>query len=288
VDIIPFPSDKTAAMKLAQPLPPKISKLSDVHPSAEIGEDVEIGPFCVVGPHVKIGRGTRLVNNVSILGHVTLGEDNRIWPSTVIGGEPQDISYRGTATQVVIGDRNIIRECVTINRASEKEDGITRVGSDCYFMACAHVAHDCNVGDKVIIGQGSMLGGHVHIHRNVTLSGSVAVTHFGSVGAYAFVGAKSRVMQDIAPFMLAEGNPARPRCVNIVALKRNDFQRPVIDALNEVYRLLYRGRVGMEKANEIMREKCETIPDIRYFFEFVATSQAGRHGRGREQRRNAA
>jgi UDP-N-acetylglucosamine acyltransferase len=267
---------------------PKISGLADVHPDAEIGPDVEIGPFCVIGPHVKIARGTKLINSVSVLGHVTIGEDNLISPGTVIGGEPQDISYRGTATQVIIGDRNIIRECVTINRASEKEEGVTRLGSNCYLMACSHVAHDCNVGDKVIIGQGVMLGGHVHIHRNVTLSGSVAVTHFGSVGAYAFVGAKSRVMQDIAPFMLAEGNPARPRCVNIVALKRNDFQRPVIDALNEVYRLLYRGRVGLEKAREIMREKAELIPDIRYFFDFVAHSQSGRHGRGREQRRNAA
>jgi UDP-N-acetylglucosamine acyltransferase len=268
--------------------PPKISPLAQVSPEAQIEEDVEIGPFCVVGPKAKIGRGTILHNNVTIMGNVTLGEKNVICPNAVIGGFPQDLSYRGTDTQVIIGDRNMIRECVTINRASEKEDGITLVGDDCYFMGNVHVAHDCVVGNRVIIGHGSMLGGHVHVDHHATLSGSVAVTHYAAIGCYAFLGGASKVLQDIAPYMLADGNPARPRCINIVALKRNNFAPNVIQALNEAYRLLYRARVGLDGAREILNSKGEIIPDIKHLLDQVENSQQGQHGRGREARRRAA
>lgn len=269
-------------------MPTSISNLAVVDPRAEIGPDVEIGPFCVIGPLARIGRGTKLHNNVSLLGSVEIGEDNLIFPNAVIGGDPQDVSYRGTVTHVQIGDRNIIRECVTINRASEKEDGYTRVGSDCYFMGNVHIAHDCKVGDRVIIGHGSMLGGHVHVDHHATLSGNVAVTHYGSVGCYCFVGGASRVLQDIAPYMLADGNPARPRCINIVALKRNQFPRETITHLNEAYRLLYRARVGLKNVRNILESKGEMDADIRWLLDQVEISQSGRHGRGREQRRTAA
>jgi len=269
-------------------MPTNISKLAVVDPQAQLGSDVEIGPFCIVGPKAKIGNGTKLFNNVTILGDVTIGEDNVISPNAVIGGAPQDVSYRGTDTKVVIGDRNIIRECVTINRASEKEDGYTRVGSDCYFMGCVHVAHDCRVADKVIIGHGTLLGGHVHVDHHATLSGNVGVTHYASIGSYTFVSAASRVLQDIAPFMLADGSPARPRCINIVALKRNNFDREVVNALNEAYRLLYRARVGLVNVREIMSAKREILPEIEHLLDVVAISQQGRHGRGRELRRTAA
>ena len=296
MDIIPF-DDDSRAKKLdsmdsvynGQPgTAPVISKLAVVERGAEIANDVEIGPFCVIGSKAKIGRGTKLMNNVSVLGDVSIGEYNLISPNAVLGGHPQDTSYRGTETKVVIGDRNIIRECVTVNRASEKEDGFTRVGSDCYFMGNVHIAHDCRVGDKVIIGHGSMLGGHVHVDHHATLSGSVAVTHYGAIGSYTFVGGASRVLQDIAPYMLADGNPARPRCINIVALKRNDFEQHVIDAIDEAYRLLYRARVGLDNAREIMKSKGLLLPDIEHLFEKLSVSQSGRHGRGREKRRKAA
>ncbi len=267
---------------------PKVSKLAVVDRRAEIADDVEIGHFCVVGPKAKIGRGTKLMNNVTIDGAVEIGEDNVISPNAVIGGAPQDTSYRGTETKVIIGDRNIIRECVTINRASEKEDGYTRVGSDCYLMGNVHVAHDCVVGDTVIIGHGTMLGGHVHVDHHATLSGNVAVTHYGAVGSYTFVGGASRVLQDIAPYMLADGNPARPRCINVVALRRNDFDQQVIDALDEAYRLLYRARVGLDNAREILQSRGDLLPDIEHLLDKIAHSQTGRHGRGREQRRKAA
>ena len=142
-----------------------------IDPRAEIDDDVDIGPFCVIGPKVRIGRGTRLENSVTLMGDVTLGCRNHLYPGVVIGGEPQDISYRGSDTKVVIGDDNIIRECVTINRATEKEDGVTRVGDSNFLMACCHVAHDCQLGDHIIIANGTLLGGHVHVHDHASLSG---------------------------------------------------------------------------------------------------------------------
>lgn len=268
--------------------PPQISPLADVDPAAEIGDGCVIGPFCVIGPRAKLGQRNTLMNNVSILGKVTIGDDNRISPGAVIGGEPQDISYSGTETEVIVGDRNIIRENVTFNRASEKEDGTTIVGSDSYFMACSHVAHDCKLGDRIVLGQGSMLGGHVHVHSFATISGCVAVSHYVSIGSYTFIGGSSRALQDITPFMLADGNPARPRCINIVGLKRNNFDRQAIKAIDETFRLLYRSRVGLDNAIEILRSKDLLIDELQYCLDFIRRSQAGRHGRGREKRKTAA
>ena len=287
MDILPFKTTPPTSQPLDS-TPPKISNLASVDPAAQIGPGVEIGPFCVIGPKAKIGRGCKLINNVTMLGDVTLGEDNVVSPGAVLGGAPQDISYKGSETKVVIGDRNVIRECVTVNRATEKEDGFTRVGSDCYLMGNVHVAHDCLIGDRVIIGHGTMLGGHVHVDHHATLSGSVAVTHYASIGSYTFVGAASRVLQDVAPFMLADGSPARPRCVNIVALKRNHFDKEVIEAVNEAYRLMYRARVGVSNVEEIMQSKNMLLPEIKHFIQRVTGSQSGRHGRGREILRKAA
>ena len=165
---------------------------ASIDPRAEIDDEVEIGPFCVIGPKVRIGRGTRLENNVTLMGNVTIGCYNHIYPNAVIGGEPQDISYTGSDTKVVIGDHNIIRECVTINRASEKEDGVTRVGDHNFLMACCHVAHDCQLGNHIIIANGTLLAGHVHVHDHASLSGAVAVHHFATIGSYSFVAGVER------------------------------------------------------------------------------------------------
>lgn len=269
-------------------LPPKISKLADVDPHAEIANGVEIGPFCVVGPNAKIGAGTKLMNGVTILGHVTLGAGNTVFPGAIIGGDPQDVSYRGSPTQVIVGDRNVIRECVTINRGSEKEEGFTRVGSDCLLMGCSHVGHDCVLGDRVILGHGSLLGGHSQVHSFATISGACAATHFSSIGSYSFVGAASLVLQDIPPFMLADGNPARCKCTNIVALKRNNFPNNVILALNEAFRLLYRGRVGLDNAREVLKSKNMLVPEVERLFAFLACAREGRHGRARQLAKPAA
>jgi UDP-N-acetylglucosamine acyltransferase len=264
-----------------------VAENASVSPHAELAEDVFVGPFCVVGPQVRIGRGTRLENNVTILGDVTLGEENHIFPGAVIGAEPQDVSYRGSATRVVIGHRNKIRESVTINRGTEKEDGVTSVGDDCYFMACSHVAHDCKVGDRVILVNAVLLGGHVHVAHDTTISGGAAVHHFATVGCYSFVGGLSRVLHDVPPYMLADGNPALPRCVNVVALKRKDFPDEVSRALAEAHRLIYRAKVGLEQARETMREKDLLLPAVHHLFSFIQEQHEGRHGRGRERRRAA-
>ena len=264
-----------------------ISQNASVDPRAEIDEDVHIGPFSVIGPHVRIGRGTRIQNNVTLMGKVTIGEENRLYPGVVVGGEPQDIICPGADTEVIIGNNNIFRECVTVNRGSEKEEGITSLGDNNFLMACCHVAHDCRVGSHVIITNNSLLGGHVHVHDHVTLSGAVAVHHFTTLGSYCFVAGVSAVRHDVPPYMLAEGYPARPRCINVVALKRNGFSPEAINSLSEAHRLLYRAKVGLDNAREILRGKGHLVPQVNHLLNFVQEQQAGRHGRGREGRRAA-
>jgi UDP-N-acetylglucosamine acyltransferase len=264
-----------------------IAENVSINPLAEIEDGVDIGPFCVIGPHVKIARGTRLRNNVTVMGRVTIGENNDIFPGAVIGAEPQDISYTGADTEVVIGDHNIIREGVTINRASEKENGVTLVGNHNFLMAYSHVAHDCQLGNHIVIANNSLLGGHVHVHDYATLSGSVAVHHSTTIGAYSFVAGMSAVRHDVPPFMLVEGYPARPRCINVVGLKRNNVSADVIHALAEAHRLLYRAKVGLDNVWEILRNNGQLVPQVSHLLAFVQNQHEGRHGRGRERRRAA-
>lgn len=285
-DIIPF--DQHSDLRPAPSMPPNISKLASVHPDAIIDNDVTIGPFCVVGPDAKIGRGTVLQNNVTISGKVTLGKDNVLFPGSVIGGEPQDVNYDGTPTEVIMGDRNVIRECVTINRATTKEDMVTTVGNDCFFMACVHIAHDCRIGNHVKIANATLLGGHVHVFDHATISGNAGVHHYTRIGNYSFVTGVGRVIKDVPPFLLVEGNPSRPRCVNVVALKRNNFSNDTIRKINEAYRLLYRSRVGLDNARDILRGKNDLCPEINHLLNFIEYQQDGKHGRGREQSRRAA
>lgn len=261
---------------------------SAVDPQAKLADDVHVGPFCVVGPDAIIHAGTRLENGVTITGRVTIGPRNVIHAGAVIGGPPQDLSFSGADTQVIIGEGNIIREGVTINRGSDKEDGITSIGNHCFLMANCHVAHDCHVRDRVVVANGTLLAGHVHVHDDVTLSGNLAVHHFATIGAYSFVGGLSRVTCDIPPYMLAEGHPARPRCVNIVALKRNDFPPHVIKALQEAYRIIFRGKTRLDEARELLRSRGHMVPQVNHLLSFLETQQEGRHGRARERLRRIA
>lgn len=269
-------------------MPPKISSLACVDRNAQIGNNVEIGPFCVIGPEAIVGDGTILNNNVTLTGRVTLGKNNVIHAGVVIGGEPQDVNYDGSPTEVIVGDRNVFRECVTINRATTKELGITRIGNDCFFMACVHVAHDCQVGNFVKIANATLLGGHVHVLDYATISGNAGVHHFTRIGDYSFVTGVGRVIQDVPPYLLVEGNPSRPRCVNVVALKRNNFSNESIKMINEAYRLIYRSRVGLDTAREILQGKSQWCPQVQHMLDFIEYQQDGRHGRGREQTRRAA
>ena len=265
----------------------KIAPTAHVDPRAVIGDDVEIGPFSFIGPDCVIGPGTVIENNVTIKGKTTIGEGNHIHPGAVIGGEPQDLSYRGSPTEVHIGNHNVIRECVTINRGTEKDRSMTSVGDHCFLMACSHVAHDCYIGNHVIIANGSLLGGHVHVHDYASLSGGVAVHHFATVGSYSFTSGVSRVLHDVPPYMLVEGVPTRPRCVNVVALKRNNFSPETISALSDSHRLLYRAKVGLDHAREILRTNAKLLPPVNHLLNFVQNQQDGRHGRSRDVRRAA-
>jgi UDP-N-acetylglucosamine acyltransferase len=258
-----------------------------VEPGARLGPGVRVGPWCVISAGAVVGRDTVLDNGVTIMGEVVIGARNRIFPNCVIGGEPQDVSYRGTATRVEIGDDNVIREGVTINRASEKEDGVTSIGDANFLMACCHVAHDCRIGDHVIIANGTLLGGHVRVQSRASLSGAVAVHHWATIGGWSFVAGLSRVLHDVPPFMLCEGSPARPRCINVVALRRGGFAREAIEAVTEAHRLLYRARVGLEPAREILRQQGMLGPEVDQLLEFLVLQQGGRHGRARERRRAA-
>jgi len=265
-----------------------IAQTAVVDPRARIGNDVRIGHFCVVGGDVSIGDGTQLEDHVVISGVTTLGEHNHVFPGVVIGSHPQDMSYRGTPTRVEIGDGNVFREHCTVNRATEKEDGITRIGDHNYFMTATHIAHDCRLGDRIVIANNCMLGGHVHIGNDVTIAGGVGVHHFASVGQLSFVGAMSRVLHDVPPYMIVEGQPTRPRCVNVVGLKRNDYSPEDIRTLNRAYKLLYRGRVGVEAAREELFSEGPIRPVLKHLFDFLERSSGGRHGRGRDRRRKAA
>ncbi len=258
-----------------------------VDPRAEIDHEVEIGPFCVIGPGVKIGRGTQLLNNVTLMGNVTLGRDNLLYPNVVVGAEPQDISYQGGETSVEIGDANTLREGVTVNRASEKEDGVTRMGDRNLLMANAHVAHDCQLGSHIVIANGSLLAGHVHIQNHASISGGCAIHHFVTVGCYCFLGGLSKALHDVPPYMLVEGIAAKPRCINIVALKRSNFSTQAIDSLAAAHRLLYRTKVGLIHAREILQSKDQLTDEVENLLSFVEGQQEGKHGRGREVRKAA-
>lgn len=277
-------SDPTPLTPLA---PPAVHPTAIVAEGAFLSPGVVVGPHCVVSSNATIGPGTILENHVTVMGNVRIGARNRIFPNAVIGADPQDVSYRGSDTRVEIGDDNVIREGVTINRASEKEDGVTVVGSRNFLMACCHVAHDCRIGDGVIIANGTLLGGHVRIHSHASLSGGVAVHHWATIGGYAFVAGLSRVLHDVPPYMLCEGAPARPRCVNVVALRRGGFAPGTVEAVTEAHRLLYRARVGQAQAREILRSQSMLLPEVETVLQFLSNQQEGRHGRALPRRRAA-
>lgn len=286
MSVLPF-ADEPVPVVASVGRPPEVHPSALVEQGARLADDVRIGPYCVISAGATIGRGTVLANHVTVDGIVSIGERNRIFPNCVIGGEPQDVSYRGSPTRVEIGDDNTIREGVTINRASEKEDGVTTIGNGTFLMAACHVAHDCRIGDQVTVANGTLLGGHVRIHSRASLSGAVAVHHWTTIGSWSFVAGLSRVLHDVPPFMLCEGAPARPRCINVVALKRGGFDRDTIEAIAEAHRLLYRAKVGLEPARELLRGQGSLRPAVEELLGFLSRQQEGRHGRSRDQRRAA-
>jgi UDP-N-acetylglucosamine acyltransferase len=264
-----------------------IADTACIDPRAELADDVEVGPYCVIGPDVKIGRGTRLIAHSCIDGVTSLGEGNVVHPFTVIGGPPQDVTYNGTPTGIMIGDHNVIREGVTIHRGSEKEEGITRVGSKNLLMVNVHVAHDCVLGDGINIANNTILGGHCHIESHATISGGIGIHPFVTVGGFSYVGALSRIYNDVPRFMMIDGNPSKVRCTNVVGLRRHGKSPQAIAALHDAHRLLYRARMTVTQAAEILESHGHTCPEVRSLLDFIEAQHRGNHGRARERRRSA-
>jgi UDP-N-acetylglucosamine acyltransferase len=267
----------------------RISPLSHVDPAARIGNGVVIGPFCLIGPDVEIGDQTVLMSHVVVTGRTRIGCGNRFWANCVIGGDPQDVSWQDSQTEIHIGDNNIFREGVTVNRGAEKEDGVTRIGNHNMFMANSHVAHNCRIFNHVILVNGVLLGGHVHVHDNAIVSGNSVVHHFSTLGRLSFVSGGCRVPHDIPPFMLAAGsdNPT-VRTINVVGMRRAGISNSTIEVIKEAFRLLYRRNRPVEEVREHFLDTLEgTLPiELSQLLTFLDNQKAGKLGRAREAIRN--
>ena len=222
-----------------------------IHPGAELDASVEVGPYTVIGAHVKVGARTKIGPHVVIEGWTEIGAENQIFPGAVIGLEPQDLKYDGSLSLVRIGDRNLIREYVTINRGTVASE-ITHIGDSNLLMAYVHVAHNCWIENEVIIANSVALSGHVHIESQARISGLLGIHQFVHIGQLAMVGGMSRIVQDVPPYMLVEGNPARVRALNQVGLQRAGIsdmaQGDVLRALKKAFRLLYRSDLPLHQA----------------------------------------
>lgn len=220
-----------------------------VSPGAQLGRDVVVGPFAVVEDETAIGDGSLVRAHAVIRRFTRLGAGNRVHEGAVLGGEPQDVAFTGADSALVIGERNVIREGVTIHR-STREGGATLVGSDCFLMAYVHVAHDDRIGDRVIVANNVALAGHVEVQDQAFLSGGVVVHQFCRVGRLAMVGGNAKVVQDCLPFVISDGHPARARGLNVVGLRRAGFSASQLRTLREAYRLLLRSGLRLEAALE--------------------------------------
>lgn len=256
-----------------------------VHPQARLGVDIEVGPYSIIGPTVEIGDRTKIGPHVVIDGVTRIGSDNRIVGQASIGGEPQDISYRGEPTLVEIGDGNMVREFVTINRGTQKGGALTKVGSGCLLMACSHIAHDCLIEDKVILANNVMLAGHVHVETGANISGAVGAHHFVTVGSYAYVGGMTRIEHDVPPFMMVEGRRSRVRNVNIIGLQRAEFAEADIDQLRRVFKRIYRSGAPQAHVIEELKADMNTPDIVMRLVESLQRTERGKKGRWRESLR---
>lgn len=245
-----------------------------IDPAALLGADVEVGAFAIVGPQVTVGDGCRIMPRATLERNVRLGKQVVVGSGSIIGGDPQDLKYNNEETWVEVGDRSVIREYTTVNRGTSAS-GVTRLGAGCFIMSYVHVAHDCHIGDGVIIANGTQLAGHVTIHDRAILSGLVAVHQFVSIGAMAFVGGLSRVNQDIPPFVKAVGNPVELYGLNSVGLRRANYPAETVTALKRAYRLFFNSDLNLTQAQERARQELPVLPEVDLLLEFVANSQRG-------------
>ena len=255
--------------------------MSRVHPTAivdaraEIDGDVQIGPYCVIGAGVRIGKGCRVHSHAVITGRTTLGEGNVVFPFASIGTMPQDLKYKGEPSELLIGNRNTIREYVSLNPGTTAGGMVTRVGDQNLLMMQCHIAHDCLLGDRNVVANGATLGGHVVIEDFVIVGGLVGIHQFVRIGTGAILGAGSMVSKDVPPYCNATGDRAKLHGLNLEGLKRRGFDRTVIALLRKAYRIVFQSALRTEDALKKIREELPAIPEIEKFASFIAQSGRG-------------
>ncbi len=250
-----------------------------VDPGAELDSSVEVGPFAVIGPHVKIGARTKIGPHVVVEGHTTIGCDNHFFQFSSIGAAPQDKKYAGEPTLLEIGDRNTVREFCTFNIGTVQDAGATRIGSDNWIMAYVHIAHDCQLGNNLILANNATLAGHVHLDDWVFLGGMTTVHQFCRIGAHAMTAFTAAVTQDVPPFVTAAGNRAGPAGINSEGLKRRGFTSAQISAIRRAYKMIYRSNLSLDEAKvALAREEGsdpDSAPHLRSLRVFLENSSRG-------------
>jgi len=246
-----------------------------VSPDAVLADGVEVGPYSVIGAGVTVGRGTRIGPHVVIEGETRIGEDNRIFQFASVGADPQDKKYRGEASCLEIGDRNVIRECVTVHRGTVQDHGVTRIGNDNLLMAYVHVAHDCIVGSNCVLANNATLAGHVHIEDWAIMGGLSAVHQFGKVGAHAFIANNAAVTRDVPPYVMAVGQPADAHSINAEGLKRRGFTPGQIRNIRAAFRVLYRSGLKLAEAAAELERLAKDQPELLPLVEFLPTATRG-------------
>ncbi len=270
-----------------------------IHPTAviaadvELGENVEIGPFTVIGPQARIGDGTRLRNHVTVVSHTTIGRGCDIYPQAVLGAAPQDLKFRGEESLLIVGDHNIIRECVTINRGTALGGGRTVIGNRNLIMAYVHIAHDCQIGNQCVITNCAQLAGHIVVEDMAIISGMVAIHHFVTIGTLSFVAGLSAVRTDVPPYMIVDGNPARVRKLNLEGLRRRGMPAASVQALKKVFRLIYRSDLSRAQVVESLENNhLAQDPAVQNLIRHFRASANGCQGRAleafRADRKNAS
>jgi UDP-N-acetylglucosamine acyltransferase len=246
-----------------------------IAPDAVLADGVEVGPYSVIGPGVEIGRGTRVGPHVVIEGPTRIGAGNRIFQFASVGADPQDKKYRGETSRLEIGDRNVIRECVTLHRGTAQDKSVTRIGDDNLFMAYAHVAHDCVIGNQCILANNATLGGHVRLDDWVIMGGLSAIHQFGRVGAHAFIANTAAVTRDVPPFVMAVGQPADAHSINAEGLKRRGYTPEQVRNIRAAFRVLYRSGLKLAEATARLEALAKDQPELLPLVEFLPQASRG-------------
>lgn len=253
----------------------RIDPTAYVHPTAELDSGVEIGPFTVIGEDVRIGKNTKISSHVVIDKWVTIGDNCKVFQFVSIGAAPQDLGYKGEKTEVIIGDNNIFREFVTVHRATTKDQGKTICGSNNLFMNYVHIAHDCNLGNNIIMANSATLGGHVTIDNHAIVGGLVAIHQHVRVGAYCIIGGASAVSKDIIPYSMAVGNRARIYRLNSVGIRRQGFSKQDLDEIKRCYNIVLRSSHSLTQAIEKLEAEMPGSVHAKRFADFLKGSKRG-------------